>query len=128
MKMKMKMRIAILVSLCVGLSFSWASALETKEAEPAKSFSTKGTLTRVDLPMNVIYLKNEGGLELTFHLNETTQVQSGEKTGSAADLAAEEEVEIDYEYNADYEKMARAISIKKGPPPASFEKKPAPST
>jgi len=125
---KMKMRIAIFVSLWLGLSFSQASALETPKAEPAKSFSTQGTLTRVDLPANVIYLKNEGGLELTFHLSETTEIRSGEKTRSAADLAAAEEVEIDYEYNADYEKMAHSISIKKSPPPASFEKKPAPST
>ncbi|GEM_PF-2609507 len=124
----MKMRIAIFVSLWLGLSFSQASALETPKAEPAKSFSTQGTLTRVDLPANVIYLKNEGGLELTFHLSETTEIRSGEKTRSAADLAAAEEVEIDYEYNADYEKMAHSISIKKSPPPASFEKKPAPST
>ena len=124
----MKLRIALFLSLFVGLSFSQAGALETKAAEPAKPFSTQGTVTRVDLPTQVINLKNEGGLELTFHLNETTQVRMGEKVGSAADLAADEEVEMEYDYNADYEKIARSILIKKGPPPASSEKKPAPST
>lgn len=82
---------------------------EVKEVKKEESFSTRGTLTRIEMDQKIFFLKNEGGLELTFHASEATQVMVGQVLGSVADLQAGDSVEIDYEYSENYEKIVRSI-------------------
>jgi len=82
-------------------------------AQPAEEhFSTRGTVTRINQDQKIVSVKTEGGLELTFHIEETTQILRDSKTQSFADLALEDEVEIEYDYNPDYEKIVRTLKRK----------------
>lgn len=122
----MKTWMTILIALmAVSFPARWAWA-QTDAPESEGKFTLRGTLTRRDLPAKTLLVKNEGGLELTFHLKEAGRVSVGEETGSGADPAAGDEVEIEYEYNADYEKIIR--SLKKRSSPASSQKTQALST
>ena len=79
-------------------------------------FSAKGVITQVDETAKVIYLKNEGGLELSFHVKDAANL-----TG----LKPEDEVTIDYLYNENYEKMINKIEKKS---PNSSPENPKPQT
>ena len=113
----MRSSLVILVFLTNVIFVSAPAFSETKELKTEDFFSAKGVVTRVDLAQKVVYLKTEGGLELTFHINETSQITQGSETQSLADLAVGDEVEMEYDYNPDYEKIVRLI--KKKSPPAS---------
>lgn len=121
----MKTKVSIFILALTWFPLVGMVHAETQPAEPDGHFFIRGTVTRVDAPAKVMHVKNEGGLELTFHWDEAAQIQKGERTGALQDLAADAGVEIEYEYNADYEKMARLIKVVS--PPASSERKPAPS-
>lgn len=79
------------------------------QQEEEKLFSTRGKLTEINLEEKVLRLKNEGGLELTFLLTDTTQVKTGEAIRPLADLAVDDSVKMDYRYNENYEKVVRTI-------------------
>ena len=105
----MKMRSLFLISLVL-VSLSSPALSQTPETGEEGRFTTRGVITQIDLSTKTLLVRNEGGLELTFHLNDGTQVRTGKTTLSAADLKAEDEVEIDYEYNADFEKIVRTVT------------------
>ena len=86
------------------LPLSWAQ----QEAE--KPLSTQGTLTEVNQEEKFLRLKNEGGLELTFLIMDTTQILAGETPHPLADLAVGDSVKVDYDYNENYEKVIRSIT------------------
>ena len=96
------------------LFFPSFNGLAAPTEEP--HFSTKGAITQVDETAKVIYLKNEGGLELSFHAKDPAQL-----TG----LKPEDEVAIDYLYNENYEKMINKIEKKN---PNSNPENPKPET
>lgn len=86
---------------------------EVQGVEKKEFFSTKGTLMRVETGEKKFFLKNEGGLELTFHADESTRLAIGQNQTSLADLAPGDSLEIDYVYNENYEKTARSIRKQK---------------
>lgn len=73
---------------------------EVQAVKKEELFSTKGTLTRVEAGEKMFFLKNEGGLELTFHTDAQTEMSG---------LGEGDFLEIDYFYNENYEKVARTI-------------------
>jgi len=65
-----------------------------------ESFSTKGTVVSVDGATDTLRLRNEGGLELTFHANNPAQLSG---------LGADDPIEIEYRYNENYEKVIQSV-------------------
>ena len=100
-------------------AFAETLPAETKEKE--QIFSTKGTLTQIDASAKILRVKIEGGLELTFRVDDSTQIRKGEALKSFADLQGDQPVEMEYVYNEDFEKVARTVII-------SVEKSQAPAT
>lgn len=72
-------------------------------------FSTKGTVTQIDQETQTLRVKNEGGLQLTFHTDTTTRVLAGDELKTLAGLSTGDTIEIEYAYNENYEKVARSI-------------------
>lgn len=96
------------VTLAIHFLFVSNSVFAVTETKPKEElFSTKGTIIEINLQEKVLHVKNEGGLELTYHADEATPLD---------DFAVNDFVEMDYLYNQDYEKMIR--NIKKSSPPA----------
>ncbi len=116
----MKTWIVFLICLAAGLSFSGSAFSQTSETGQEGRFTTRGVITKIDGPAKTIFVRNDGGLELTFHLDEGTQIRLGKTGASLADLKDEDEVEMDYEYNNDYEKIVRTLT--KSASPASAQK------
>ena len=87
---------------------------QTQDAQE-EIFSTKGNLVEVNPEEKLLRLKNEGGLELTFRVVATTQVWVEEAQKLLADLPVNGKVEIEYNYNENYEKVARLIKVQKEP-------------
>ena len=114
----MKYFLAILVFLMSATLTPAPAFSEIEPNLPIEHFSTQGVVTHLDPARKVVYLKTERGLELTFHISETTVITQGQETKSLADLAPEDEIEIEYDYNQDYEKVARSVK-KKSKPSAS---------
>lgn len=123
----MKLRTVLFVA---GLSGAWTLSpgiLAAQTAAPEEGvFSTKGKITEVAPGEKIVRLKNEGGLELTFQVAATTEIQEGEELKLFENLVPGDSVEIRYTYNEDYEKVARLIqkeAVKKqaeaGPNPVS---------
>ena len=107
----------IFLVLLVG-SFRPASTFAAPAAESRKddSFSVKGLVTRIDSATKTLYVKTEGGLELTYHVDDSTQVEAPGDSGGTPDrellfskLAVNDSVEISYRYNENYEKMALSV-------------------
>ena len=107
----------IFLVLLVG-SFRPASTFAALAAESRKddSFSVKGLVTRIDSATKTLYVKTEGGLELTYHVDDSTQVEAPGDSGGTPDrellfskLAVNDSVEISYRYNENYEKMALSV-------------------
>ena len=80
------------------------------------SFSIKGLIARVDSATKTLYVKNEGGLELSCHVDDSTQIEAAEEAGQKAgrallfsELAVNDSVEISYRYNENYEKIALSV-------------------
>lgn len=88
---------------------STRSFAEIKKMEKEELFSIQGTLIQVETGEKMFLLKNEGGLELTFRVNEGTEIKIGQGSGLLSHLAAGDSVEVDYIYNENYEKVARSI-------------------
>ena len=95
-------------------------------------FSTKGTLTQVDTVGKMLRVKIEGGLELSFRVEDATQIMVGETPKTLVDLGVNDSVEIQYFYNQNYEKVAKTIKKPVAgsvpPGPTSSYKTQAPST
>ena len=91
------------------LLLSVASAQTVTPSRKEDFFSAKGVLTRIDSVTKVLYLRNESGLELTYHVDDSTKAEVPFST-----LAVNDAVEIDYRYNENYEKIA--LSLRKQPP------------
>ena len=94
------------------------------QAEPQgrseDSFSVKGLITKIDATTKTLHVKNEGGLELTYRVDDSTQIEIAEEPGKASgrpllfsELAANDPLEISYRYNENYEKIA--LSVQKQP-------------
>lgn len=83
--------------------------VDTYSSEGDNLFSTKGTVTHINTQEKVLLVKREGGLELTFHTDEATEVTVDGEMKSIADIGINDSVEIDYVYNENYEKVARKI-------------------
>ncbi len=79
-------------------------AAQVKKQEP---FKAKGVITQVDPAAKTFFLKNEGGLELTYHADDSTEFEGS----GLAELFTGDEVEVTYRYNENYEKIA--LSVKK---------------
>ena len=82
----------------------------------------KGVITQLDPPTKTLHVKNEGGLELTYRVDDATRISApaGQGGNSAreltfSELEANDPVEIEYRYNENYEKIA--LSIQKEPQP-----------
>lgn len=90
----------LIVLFCSGLAAQGALGETTVDAREEAAFSVKGTVVEIDSSAQVVRLKNEGGLELTFHAGEPPQM-----TG----LSVGEEVSLEYLYNENYEKVIRSI-------------------
>jgi hypothetical protein len=103
----------LFVPLVFVLVLTLGPALASAES-PEDLFSTEGAITQVDAAENIIHVKVEGGLEVTFHLDDTTAVQAGEAVKSFADLQVGDTVKIGYRYNDNYEKVARSVIISSG--------------
>lgn len=115
----------ILLTLLFALTLK-SDTVFSETAKPQEEiFSTKGTLTEVNPEEKFVRLKNEGGLELTFLVNATTQVRLSEKQELLTYLAVNDEVEMEYVYNENYEKVARTIQIKKEAGKKIAEEQPA---
>lgn len=82
-------------------SFSQVAAL-VKKQEP---FKAQGVVTRVDLAAKIFLLKNEGGLELTYFADDSTDFGGSDFSS----LATGENVEVTYRYNENYEKIALTV-------------------
>ena len=88
------------------------AAFSTAFAEiQQKYFSTEGTLTDVQPEQKTLRLKNKGGLELTFRAEEGVAVRIGGVVKSFADLHPGDSVEMEYDYNENYEKILQSISV-----------------
>ena len=94
----------LVLSLKTGEVFTQTSALE-------EMFSAKGTVTDVNADEKSFHAKMEGGLELTFFVNDETVVKMGDENRLFADLGEGAAVEITYFYNDNYEKVAKTITI-----------------
>ena len=107
------MRLFLTLAFLMGAIFGGPTAFSEIESNlPIEHFSTRGVVTRQDPAQKAVKVKTEGGLELTFYVSETTVITQDSETRSLADLASEDEVEIEYDYNANYEKVARLIKKK----------------
>jgi len=84
-------------------------------------FSTQGTITEINAEEKYLRVKVEGGLELTFHVDDATAVQAGAETKSYADLLVDDLVSVSYLYNENYEKIAREITKHPRPTPTGPE-------
>ncbi|GEM_PF-6225622 len=71
--------------------------------------SAKGKLTQVNPAEKVLLIKIEKGLELTFFVDEATQIQAGKETRLLTDLQAGDSVEIEYLYDQDFKKILRSV-------------------
>ncbi len=75
---------------------------QVKKQEP---FRARGAVTQVDPAAKTFFLKNEGGLELTYFVDDSTDFEGSEflnlETGS--------NVEVTYRYNENYEKIALTV-------------------
>ena len=104
----------------------------SETAVPARredSFSVKGVITRTDPATKTLYVKTQSGLELTYQVDDSTQIDAPGDSGGAPDrgvlfskLAADDPVEISYRYNENYEKIA--LLIRKQPEKGSSNPKP----
>ena len=100
--MKLLWSLGLIVSLTVGpLAFA--------EAGPS-SFSAKGSITEVQAQEKMIRVKIEGGLELTFHITEKTEITEGMPSGPSLALKPGDFVAIVYDYNENFEKIAQSIT------------------
>lgn len=100
--MKLLLSLGLGVLLTVG-PFAFA------EAEPA-SFTAKGSITEVQAQEKMLRVKIEGGLELTFHVTEKTEITEEAASGPSSTLEAGDSVEIVYDYNENFEKIAKSIT------------------
>lgn len=99
----------------MGAIFSNALAFsEIESAQPIDHFSTQGVVMHTDPAKKAVYVKTEGGLELTFFISDATVIMQGKEAKLFTDLKPENEIKIEYDYNADYEKFARSIEVKSG--------------
>ena len=105
----------LLASILLAVTF-FTPARAFAETQKEEPFSIKGTLLRSDPATQTLHIKNEGGLELTFHTNEATQFTAANKEvetpGRAIlfnDLLPNDSLEIEYSYNENYEKVAQAV-------------------
>lgn len=103
--MKRFLRIAVLLLWVLPLSRGLAE-------NPEELFSAQATVTEVNLEEKFFRAKVEGGLELTFQVEESTQIQAAETPQLLADLTPGTAVEIQYRYNQDFEKVAARVSLK----------------
>lgn len=103
------------ISLAIFLlsaSFCSQPASAALETAPPENFSAAGTITVVDGGKKAIRVKVQKGLELTFFVVETTEITKAGSTKSFQNLAPLQEVQIEYLYNEDYEKVALKITEK----------------
>ena len=105
--MRLLWSLGLIVSLTVGpLAFA-----EAGPGQPAPdSFLAKGSITEVQAQEKMIRVKIEGGLELTFHITEKTEITEGMPSGPSSALKPGDFVEIAYDYNENFEKIARSIT------------------
>ena len=108
-------RWSAVLTLVLGLIFTQVTLSAQTEEE---SFSTAGKITQLNIQEKTLGLKREGGLELTFHVNDVTQILIGEEAKPLTDLAVGDSIEMEYVYNKDYEKFARTIRKSLTPPPS----------
>lgn len=87
------------------------------------SFSMKGVITQLDSATKTLHVKNEGGLELTYRVDDATRISTPEGTGgnsarelTFSELGVNDPVEIEYRYNENYEKIALSIQREPQPP------------
>ena len=129
----MKRRIFFLMLSLIAVTYLYGNASVSSEtAVPARkedSFSVKGVITRTDPATKTLYVKTQSGLELTYQVDDSTQIDAPGNSGGAPDrevlfskLAANDPVEISYRYNENYEKIA--LLIRKQPEKGSSNPKP----
>lgn len=100
-------RFLILWSCLVMVYHAPLAFAQTQKAEDV--FTATGRLTQMDPDEKILRLRTEAGLEFTFRVVATTQIQEGGALKLFSDLAINEPVQIEYTYNEDFEKVARLI-------------------
>ena len=120
--MKQKYFFSLPLLFILTISFGPANLFsQTAAAQPRRedSFSVKGRITRIDPATKTLYLRNEAGLELTYHVDDSTQIEvpdteptwaaTPDPQGFLSRFAVNDSVEIGYRYNENYEKIALSI-------------------
>ena len=129
----MKSRIFFLTLSLMAVTYLYHDAAGFSETvAPTRkedSFSVKGVISRTDPVTKTLYVKTESGLELTYHVDDSTQIDAPGNSGGAPDrevlfskLAVNDAIEINYRYNENYEKIA--LSVQKQPEKGSVTSKP----
>ena len=129
----MKRRIFFLMLSLIAVTYLYGNASAFSEtvvpARKEDSFSVKGVITRTDPATKTLYVKTQSGLELTYQVDDSTQIDAPGNSGGTPDrevlfskLAANDAVEINYRYNENYEKIA--LLIRKQPEKGSSNPKP----
>ena len=128
----MKRRVFFLTLSLMAVTCFYNAAGFSETVAPARkedSFSVKGVITRTDPATKTLYVKTQSGLELTYDVDDSTQIDAPGNSGGAPDsavlfskLAANDPVEITYRYNENYEKIA--LLIRKQPEKGSTNLKP----
>lgn len=107
-------RLSYLLSSFLGAGAILILSVSTTFATPDPKtdqgmFSAKGKITQVNAGERFLLVKLENGPELTFFVDEATQVRMGKETTSLARFATGDSVEMEYFYDQDYRKVLRTL-------------------